>query len=509
MPIVVICENCRQRFQAEAEREGQRAECPACHRDFQIAEKHVPPFDVFISHASEDRHAALAVRDMLERSGIRCWISSRDIRPFRNWRKAIVEALRDCQLLVCVFSTHANASEHVRNEVAAADDANLPVLTFRVEDVLPNKKLKSILERRQWLNALTRDMEHHLTLLTVEVEALLEPRESVPTPPGATLTYGEVLKQDLAEFEQSARTHIADEFVCDRLVRARRAIGEVAWLFDKRWGRHTLAQPDVLPIIVPPNDRRTTPLALRILHVIVKHLNGVSKPCRIESDEGGLIQKEGDRVQQESGRIVEVSDGGHTWIIDPIDGSRHLMRHLPLFTTTMVLVDEHYEGMLAMIYVPITGELFFAARDHGAYLNHWNDREKLSVSAMGAENAYAYVEFPNEDTPPAEFHANCESLRQIFEKVYRVRGCGLGSLGMAYVAKGAFDAYITLSGKTRRCDVLAGAFLVKEAGGVAQIADARPRKAGRPPSLAEVYAIGGNPGLYDDLMGMEGISKLF
>ena len=36
---------------------------------------------------------------------------------------------------------------------------------------------------------------------------------------------------------------------------------------------------------------------------------------------------------------------------------------------------------------------------------------------------------------------------------------------MAYVAKGAFDAYVTLPGTTLDIDVIAGMHLVKEAGG--------------------------------------------
>jgi hypothetical protein len=95
-------------------------------------------------------------------------------------------------------------------------------------------------------------------------------------------------------------------------------------------------------------------------------------------------------------------------------------------------------------------------------------RLRRLVPEKDIEDALVYVEFPNRRLVPGfqpDFDAQCASLQSLFGRVNRVRGFGLGSLGLAYVAKGVFDAYLTLAGTTLRNAVVAGALLVKEAGG--------------------------------------------
>lgn len=170
----------------------------------------------------------------------------------------------------------------------------------------------------------------------------------------------------------------------------------------------------------------------------------------------------------------------YTWIIDGIDGVRHFMRKLPLFTTTVALLDANGKPLIAMILSPVTGELFFAIRGYGAYLNDW--KTKLQVSSIESSKAVMHVEFPNRDLFLASeetFQAMRDLLGDILQTVYRVRGLGLGSLGLAYVAKGTFDGYITLPNTTRSSDVIAGMLLVKEAGGQVRCVEsniARPNR---------------------------------
>ena len=78
------------------------------------------PYDVFISHSSEDKLIAEAVCNRLESAGVRCWIAPRDIRPGEAWSAAILRGIEVCRVMVLVFSDHANESPHVRREVAHA-----------------------------------------------------------------------------------------------------------------------------------------------------------------------------------------------------------------------------------------------------------------------------------------------------------------------------------------------------------------------------------------------------
>lgn len=129
--------------------------------------------DVFISYSTQDKSIADAVCATLEQNGIRCWIAPRDILPGREYADALVEALHGSRLLVLVFSSGANASVQVRQEVERAVSHGLIVLPFRIEDVPPNHAMELFIGGRHWLDALTPPLEAHLNELARTVKALL------------------------------------------------------------------------------------------------------------------------------------------------------------------------------------------------------------------------------------------------------------------------------------------------------------------------------------------------
>src|SRR3984957_6671213 len=93
---------------------------------------------VFISHATKDRAIARTICEALERRGLNCWISSRDIQPGENFQVAIVRAIRAAKAMVLVFSSNASNSEEIAKELALAGQSHLVVLPVRVEDVQPD-----------------------------------------------------------------------------------------------------------------------------------------------------------------------------------------------------------------------------------------------------------------------------------------------------------------------------------------------------------------------------------
>ena len=129
--------------------------------------------DVFICHSSDDRQIADAVCHALESRGIRCWIAPRDVVLGTDWGEAIIEGLEDSRLMVLVFSSHANQSINVPKEVERAISKGLDILTFRVEDVPPSKKLEYHLSSLHWLDALTPPLERHIADLADTVKMLL------------------------------------------------------------------------------------------------------------------------------------------------------------------------------------------------------------------------------------------------------------------------------------------------------------------------------------------------
>jgi hypothetical protein len=138
---------------------------------------------VFISYSSKDRQVATTVCDALERRGMKCWISSRDIQPGENFQQAIVRAIRAARVMVLVFTTNANNSNEIMKEVALAGQFSLVVIPVRVEDVLPNDAFAYEFATRQWVD-LFDDWERSIERLASQIIQTLPPApEPVPEPP--------------------------------------------------------------------------------------------------------------------------------------------------------------------------------------------------------------------------------------------------------------------------------------------------------------------------------------
>jgi formylglycine-generating enzyme required for sulfatase activity len=137
------------------------------------------PHDAFISYSQKDKNPANAVVAHLEREGIRCWIAPRDVIPGANWANAIVEAINDSRVMVIVFSSNANASEHVRREIELAVKRGIPVLPLRIEDVLPQGDLEFFLSSSHWMDAISPPIENHIAQLAEKLQLLLASDEQV------------------------------------------------------------------------------------------------------------------------------------------------------------------------------------------------------------------------------------------------------------------------------------------------------------------------------------------
>ncbi len=139
--------------------------------------------DVFISYSSRDATTALAVVSALEAAGIRCWIAPRDIKAGDVWAQAIVEAITASRAMVLVFSSHANRSGHVVNELDAAIRKGAILVPFRIENVMPEGAMEFHLRSRHWLDALTPDIGKHVGELVGTMKALLgQPAAAAPAP---------------------------------------------------------------------------------------------------------------------------------------------------------------------------------------------------------------------------------------------------------------------------------------------------------------------------------------
>ena len=137
--------------------------------------------DVFVSYSHPDRDCANDLVAQLEKDGISTWIAPRDISPAAEWAAEIVNAISGARLMVLVFSGHCNDSPQVLREVERAIHKQIPVLPFRVQDVLPTNSLEYFLSARHWFDALPTPLASHYVRLSRHIIALLNGSVTIRT----------------------------------------------------------------------------------------------------------------------------------------------------------------------------------------------------------------------------------------------------------------------------------------------------------------------------------------
>jgi myo-inositol-1(or 4)-monophosphatase len=160
----------------------------------------------------------------------------------------------------------------------------------------------------------------------------------------------------------------------------------------------------------------------------------------------------------EEAGFIEGPDKTHCWIIDPLDGTTNFLHGLPHFAISVALEREG-ELVAAVIYNPITEELFVSEKGKGSFLN---DR-RLRVSARrDLGEALLATGIPFSGRPGHTVFQN--ELKTIMGRVAGIRRYGAASLDLAYVAAGRFDGFWERG--LAKWDIAAGILMVREAGGL-------------------------------------------
>jgi TIR domain len=140
--------------------------------------------DVFVSYSVPDRDCAFEVVNRLEARGLSVWIAPRDISPAAEWAEEIIDAISAARLMLLVFSSHSNASPQVRREVERAVHKQIPVLPFRIEDIVPSKSLEYFLSSQHWFDGFTGSRDTQYERLCNHIVARLNAAAEIP--PSAT-----------------------------------------------------------------------------------------------------------------------------------------------------------------------------------------------------------------------------------------------------------------------------------------------------------------------------------
>lgn len=155
--------------------------------------------------------------------------------------------------------------------------------------------------------------------------------------------------------------------------------------------------------------------------------------------------------------VREKTSSDYLWTIDPLDGTTNYAHGFPIFCVTISLLKKG-EVIMGLTYNPMLGEMFYAERGAGAFLN----RRRIQISGTEDFNdSLLATGFPY-DLRESEDN-NLDNFSSFVMKAQAVRRAGSAALDLAYTACGRFDGFWEF--KLGAWDIAAGCLLVEEAGG--------------------------------------------
>ena len=138
------------------------------------------------------------------------------------------------------------------------------------------------------------------------------------------------------------------------------------------------------------------------------------------------------------------------WIVDPLDGSREFLEHIPEFVVCVALAIGG-EAALGVEYNPVKEELFVGARGRGAFFGN----ERVVVSTVRTLTEARFLASRSEER---------RGEWDEFKNEIHVALTGSVAYKLAWIAAGRADATFSLTPKNE-WDICAGAALLEAAGG--------------------------------------------
>jgi histidinol-phosphatase len=142
------------------------------------------------------------------------------------------------------------------------------------------------------------------------------------------------------------------------------------------------------------------------------------------------------------------------WIIDPIDGTKNFVRHIPIWAV-LIALEEAGEITTGVVFNPVNNELYTARKGEGAFLNG----EPLRVSPCDAMKDATVLHAGLRGVREAGYW---EGLARLVDASSRTRGFG-DYYGYGLLAEGKAEIYLEVDLKP--WDIAAVKVLVEEAGG--------------------------------------------
>ncbi len=147
----------------------------------------------------------------------------------------------------------------------------------------------------------------------------------------------------------------------------------------------------------------------------------------------------------------------HVWLVDPLDGTREFIKRNGEFTVNIALVEGN-EVILGVVFVPVSGVCYFAARGKGAFRRKNKGKAALIRTRPYDSGSIMVV-------TGSRSHNTGDALQQFLNHLGPTRYLPMGSaLKSCVIAEGGADLYPRF-GLTGEWDTAAAQCIVEQAGG--------------------------------------------
>ena len=150
-------------------------------------------------------------------------------------------------------------------------------------------------------------------------------------------------------------------------------------------------------------------------------------------------------------------DNDFVWIVDPVDGTKDFVAKDGGFTTNIALAYKH-EAVVGVVVVPLTGEIYYAAKGLGAFYRHNGITKRIHVNDK-LDNLTVYR---------SVFHSKPEEdaiIEKHKDKITKSEKWG-SALKPCRIAQGLGELSYRLTDGTKEWDTAASQVIVEQAGGI-------------------------------------------
>ena len=162
-------------------------------------------------------------------------------------------------------------------------------------------------------------------------------------------------------------------------------------------------------------------------------------------------------LTEESTDNKERLNNDYVWIVDPVDGTKDFVAKDGGFTTNIALSYKH-EAVVGVVVVPLTGEIYYAAKGMGAFYRHQGITKRIHVNDK-LDNLIVFK---------SVFHSTKQEevmYEKYKDKIAKIEKWG-SALKLCRIAQGLGELSYRLTDGTKEWDTAASQVIVEEAGGI-------------------------------------------